>query len=596
MINKIKDFALRHKYISASIALGLVLLAWWLVSTNKGAAKATYVFAQAKKDMLISTLSGSGQVSASSQVDLKTQASGQLVYLDALNGKEMKAGQLIAKLDDSDAQKSIRDAQASLESAQISYKKLTQPADALSMMQAENSLVQAQDAVKTAETNLGKAYEDGFADVTNAFVDYPTIVNGLNDVLLGSSFSIGGFNIDYYADRIKSFDKSSKPDEYYSLAYSSFAAAKTSYTKTFNSYKATSIFSDKDKIEILISDSYEAAKKISDAIKGASSLVQLYKDTMTSNSADIQSLATTHLSNLNSYSAKATTHLNALASAKTSIESAKNSLENAKRSLQEKTQSLVDLKAGATALDKQSSELSVKQREDALLDAKEKLNDYYVRAPFDGAIAKVSVTNGDTLSANAAVVTFVTKQKIATISLNEVDAAKVKVGQKANITFSAISDLNITGEVIEVDSLGTVSQGVVTYSAKIGFDTQDDRVKPGMSMSAKIIIDSKADALIVPSAAVKTSGSQKYVEMADEKIDESKATAATGVELKNKTKRQIVETGLSNDTYIEIISGLNEGDYVIAKSSSSASKTQTQSQTQNSQRSLFGGGGGPMIR
>ena len=99
---------------------------------------------------------------------------------------------------------------------------------------------------------------------------------------------------------------------------------------------------------------------------------------------------------------------------------------------------------------------------------------------------------------------LITKQKIAEISLNEVDAAKVKVGQKVTLTFDAIDGLSITGEVSEIDALGTVSQGVVTYGVKIAFDTQDERVKSGMSVSAAIITDVKQNVLLVPNAAVKS--------------------------------------------------------------------------------------------
>ncbi|MDD5433706.1 MAG: hypothetical protein PHE77_03610, partial [Candidatus Pacebacteria bacterium] len=61
---------------------------------------------------------------------------------------------------------------------------------------------------------------------------------------------------------------------------------------------------------------------------------------------------------------------------------------------------------------------------------------------------------------------------MAEISLNEVDVAKVKIGQRAIITFDAIDELEITGKVEDVDTIGTVSQGVVSYNVKIIFDTQ----------------------------------------------------------------------------------------------------------------------------
>src|SRR6185369_12071403 len=119
-------------------------------------------------------------------------------------------------------------------------------------------------------------------------------------------------------------------------------------------------------------------------------------------------------------------------------------------------------------------------------------------APFDGVIAKLSLQRGDQASASTAVATLVTKQQIAQISLNEVDAVNVKQDQKATMTFDAIDGLSMTGKVVEIDTIGTVSQGVVSYSAKVALDTQDDRIKPGMSVNVSIITDVAPDVLAVP--------------------------------------------------------------------------------------------------
>ena len=102
--------------------------------------------------------------------------------------------------------------------------------------------------------------------------------------------------------------------------------------------------------------------------------------------------------------------------------------------------------------------------------------------------------------------------------MNEVDVAKIKVGQKTTLTFDAIDGLSIAGEVIDIDAVGTVTQGVVNYNVKIGFDTQDERIKPGMSVSATIIIEVKQDVLLIPNSAIKSAGEAYYVEMPTEKI------------------------------------------------------------------------------
>src|SRR3989344_1785815 len=161
----------------------------------------------------------------------------------------------------------------------------------------------------------------------------------------------------------------------------------------------------------------------------------------------------------------------------------------------------------------------------------------------------INFKKGDSVSGGAVAATFITKQRLAEISLNEVDIAKIKVGQKSTLTFDAIPELSISGEVAEIDAIGTVAQGVVSYVVKITFDTDDSRVKPGMSVSAAITTDAKTDVVIVPVSAVKSQGQEQYMEV---KIGDA------------APERVSVKTGIANDEFIEIISGVKEGDNVVS--------------------------------
>jgi len=250
-----------------------------------------------------------------------------------------------------------------------------------------------------------------------------------------------------------------------------------------------------------------------------------------------------------------------------SLLNSKNSIENSANDIQQKSLTLQKLQQGTDPLDIQSAELSVEQ-------ARNTYNKYFVKAPLDGVIAKVSVKVGDQTSGSVG--TFISNSKIANISLNEVDAAKVAAGDKVTLSFSALSDLNITGTVAQVDLVGTVSQGVVTYNVEIAFDTDDVRVKPGMSVSASIITSASQDVLIVPSSAVKTQGNISYVQMFKDPVPKSSESGFTS----NETPIQVVvQTGVSDDTNIEIKSGLKAGDQVITKTTSSTASSATTTKT-----------------
>jgi multidrug efflux pump subunit AcrA (membrane-fusion protein) len=163
--------------------------------------------------------------------------------------------------------------------------------------------------------------------------------------------------------------------------------------------------------------------------------------------------------------------------------------------------------------------------------------------------------------------------------LSEVDAAKVKVGQKATLTFDAVSDLTMTGAVAEIDTIGTVSSGVVSYTVKISFDAQDERIKPGMSVSANIVTDVQTDVLAVSNSAVRSQNGAYYVEMPDAAEAAILQNSTGGVFLTKPIWRQAVEVGAANDEMTVIISGLDAGDLIITNTITSAASTSSNGST-----------------
>jgi len=595
MIKKMISFLLRHKVITVILAIIVIFGGYYGYKKIKGNnVQTSYTLATVQKGTIISSVDGSGQVSTSNQVDVKTKASGDVVYVGAVKGQEVRTGKLLAQIDAQDAQKSVRDAEANLESAKLSLEKLLQPTDELSLTQAENSLAQAQDSKQNTIDSLQKSYDDGFTAVSNAFLNLPSIITGFHDLVFNNTIVSNQANIDYYTDSTKIYDE--RILQYKQDVQTSYQTARASFDKNFDDYKSASRFSSTTTIEFLISETYDTAKDIAEAIKNANNLIQFYEDTFSAKNIKQNANADTQLATLNTYTGQVNSYLSSLLSIENTIDTAKKSIISADRTIKEKTESLANLKAGADSLDIKSVQMTIQQRENSLLDAKEQYNNYYTYAPFNGIITAVDIKKGDTVSSGATVATIITPQKIAEISLNEVDAAKVKVGQKATLTFDAVEDLSISGEVVDVDAIGTVSQGVVSYNVKINFDTQDDRVKSGMSVSASIIIDTRQDVLVVSNSAIKTQGTAKYVEMLDQNTSQNSNSTSSNKSVVSTASpvKQIVEIGLSNDTLTEIISGLKEGDKVITKTTTSSSSKSSSSSNTNANNSLFDlGGGGP---
>jgi HlyD family secretion protein len=135
------------------------------------------------------------------------------------------------------------------------------------------------------------------------------------------------------------------------------------------------------------------------------------------------------------------------------------------------------------------------------------------------------------------------------VEVDETDVTEVKLGQRAIIEADALPGIILKGKVTYVSPVARNSAGLMLYKVKIDLDVPDDsHLKVGMSASADIVIEERANVLLVPNRAIKrdSQGNQIVHVMVGEQIQE----------------RQVV-TGISDGLQTEIISGLNEGEIVV---------------------------------
>lgn len=578
-----------------------------------GKVETRYVLSTVEKGTLTTSVSGSGQVSVLNQTDVQSEVSGEVIGVFVEPGQKITKGAIIAKLDPVEAQKAVRDAELNLESAKLSMEKLN---GQIQTTQAENDLAQAQNDLaqlqlsqeidsedaeaskQKALDNIEKAYEDSFNKISDAFLDLPTIKEGLRDILS----DINGLTI-----QMDSRDRG-RLDDFKNAATTDFYSAKDKYGINFKSFKKITRYSEQSEIEAVLNETTETTKALAQAAKSENDYLNACIDYQDQPSSSVQesldtlteylSLVNTHLSDLLAAQRSLQDYLEAKITAENELrEISQNQpldLSEAEFAVQKAQESMDELTSGGS-LDIRAQDIQIRQKENALNDALDKLADYTVRAPYSGTVAAINYDIGDNASSGSAFASIITNQQIAEIPLNEVDVPKVKVGQKANLTFDAIDSLEITGEVAQIDTLATTTQGVVTYNVKILLDIQDERVRPGMSVSAVIITEVKQDILLVPIAAVKSDDEGSYVEMFEGTMPED--TTGQGVTSLTLPIQQAVETGISDDTSTEVISGLEEGDQIIVKTTTSTvTNTNTSTQAKSITSMLGGnktGGGAP---
>jgi len=537
-----KRWIVKNRKLLIVIIIAIIVFVYFIVNkVSNDSAETRYILGDVHRGTIVTSVSGTGQVSALNQIDLTSKISGDLVYLNAKVGQAVNAGGLIAEIDS-------RDAYFELESARISYSKF--------LKDSANSSIDKKDALNQTEISVEDSYQNARSTLSSAITDMSDVLSGIEDILNGY---LGSNNSNSFTNTEK---------EYTGKAETAYYTSNRLLTDFLKTYSKVSDSTSDSEIESLISNSNIIANEVSQATKFTRDAVAYLRD----REDKIQTEAENAYTEINQLLAKANSTVSDTISAKNSIINSERALRNAKNDFE-------NVKDGPDTLSLRTEELALRKKEEAY-------RDHFIYAPFDGIIASVPVRKGDSVNSGNTIVTYITKNKIAEISLNEIDATRVKAGQKAVLTFDAIEDLTIDGEVLEVDLVGTVSQGVVNYNVKIGFDMEDERVKSGMTVSATIITDKRDNVVTVPTSAVKTIRNRSFIDIIENRIKVSSTTRTTGVLLDTSPKSVPVELGITNDDSVEIISGIDEGQQYVLRIISSQNTTQNATQSS----SLFGTG------
>ena len=205
----------------------------------------------------------------------------------------------------------------------------------------------------------------------------------------------------------------------------------------------------------------------------------------------------------------------------------------------------------------QSASESLRSAEISMQNLQDTMNNYTITAPISGTIiekdAKVgdAVKTGDTLC-----IVYDLSYLEMNINVDELQISSISVGQQVQITADAVPDKTYVGTVTRVSMKGASNGGTTTYPVSIRIDDTDG-LRPGMNANAEIVVAEAKNALVVPNAAV-VRGSYVLVT----KDSPSAANADTAMEAPEGFVYVPVKTGVSDDDYTQIVSGIQEGDTI----------------------------------
>jgi macrolide-specific efflux system membrane fusion protein len=184
--------------------------------------------------------------------------------------------------------------------------------------------------------------------------------------------------------------------------------------------------------------------------------------------------------------------------------------------------------------------------------AKAQLSYATITAPIGGTIASVTTQQGETVAAGLNAPTFITIIDLNKLEVNayidETDVGKIAVGQAALFTVDTFADKDFKGKVTAIYPRAVLQENVVNYITLISIENAEGKLKPDMTANVTITLKKKMGVLVVPGAAVTREGGKKYVLVQAED---------------GQTTRREVKTGWKEGFYLEITSGLREGDVVV---------------------------------
>ena len=255
-----------------------------------------------------------------------------------------------------------------------------------------------------------------------------------------------------------------------------------------------------------------------------------------------------------------------LAQAKAAAEFAKLSLDRKQRGFADRGVAQADVDVAQN--DVRMKDVGITLAQVALSAAEDRLRYTQLLAPLDGTVIERGIEPGEmvtpgvqaTMEGKALLTVADLSTLVVKTDLNQIDVAKVKLGQQVTLTLDALPGKTYRAAVTKVApaAITLKTKDLDVFPVEATLTEADGLIKPGMSADVRIHIETKPAAMSLPIEAVLKENGKSY------------ATKVTTEKGKQKTDKVEVSLGVRNDRDVELLTGLSEGDRVLIKPASSA--------------------------
>src|SRR2546425_781302 len=519
--------------MSSSLARPLIglaiaaLVVGGFAMTRGGTADGELRTATVTRAPLKQTIVAPGAMTTAGDVRLAFKVPGKLAQVSVTVGQRVAAGQPLAKLDTTDLEIALAQAQASVQSAQARYDQVAagaSPEDVnLARQAVDNATRTLEETRRTADNDVATA-QQSLSRIRNGYAASKTTFTSLAQSV---GNDVGAFQSTVAAAKQQTGPLNTEIQN--SARQTNDVLAARNAVLQADASIATAVSASTGQLAAALDD-YAAAR---DGLVAAI----LKFDSALAAGADTSGLGSDYQLAAVGYGAAAAQQRSTAV-----VVTAQNGLGSAQASLTRTA-------AAPRAFDIAAAYAAILGAQAVAQQAQANLDSATLRSPSAAVVAQVNNRVGEQLAPAGS---FIVLQNVSAfvlhVTVGESAIAMLEVGQPATITIDALGKATVmNGRVTAIDPGATVQLGVSVYGADVTLDAPDARVRSGMSGSAAVVVASKADALVVPALAVRTTRGRHSVQI----LREGKPVDAD------------VTIGISADGMTEIASGLGEGDRVV---------------------------------
>ncbi len=567
------------------VAGGVGVAARWIPAGASEGTDLTQLFTAARGD-LVAAISPTGEVYAPRQVELSFDVTRiELVELNAAPGQKVTAGDVLARIDSAALERAVLQAEADLTVAQDDLERAQNPYSELDLIQARLSVDQAEIALEDARDSLEQA-QDPYTEldriqarqaVSQTQVALDEAREDLADLLkpdtsdARTAVQDAAAALEIARDQLTIAENSTENAAKIRTLESELIWYRNNYWEAVEKHEKGEISKQKLDQEYLNLVSAEEKLLVAQtnaevSLAGARSKVTQAEETLRDAQENLAALldGPDALERLQA-EAKVTQAEADLAEAHEALEQveagpdakevarAEVQVTQAEYNLAKAQETLADVEAGPDPKEIELAQAKLVTAQTALEEAQAALAAATMVAPFDATVISVGAEVGDLVSSNDLIVALADLSSLRVLAtVDETDITSVEIGQQAVITFDAFPGYRFSGQVLEVPLQGNLVQNVLTYEVPVSLEGTDGvSLRPGMTANINIVVGRRQDVLLVPAMAVQQSEDGSAVLVQDTPQGPAMATP--------------IQVGLSDGTYVEVVSGLIEGDQVVVE-------------------------------